>query len=115
MPLGSESGSVQRPFARYAVEAGWTYLSPDEALRLRSGGVASPVLDTILAQQLRHLNPGIVDQHRAEEIIRRLIRVRPTVEGNLDAWEHLKGLKTVFVDSACLSKPSADLDCCVQK
>jgi type I restriction enzyme R subunit len=32
MSLGSESSSVQCPFVRYAVEAGWTYLSPDEAL-----------------------------------------------------------------------------------
>ena len=41
---GSEAGAVQRPFIRNAGEAGWTYLTPDEALRLRSGGVISPVL-----------------------------------------------------------------------
>jgi hypothetical protein len=29
-------------------EAGWTYLSPDEALNLRQGGVSSPVLDAVL-------------------------------------------------------------------
>ena len=40
MPLGSESSSVQRPFVRYAVAAGWTYLSPDDALALRNGGLA---------------------------------------------------------------------------
>ena len=27
------------------------------------------------------------------------MRVRPSIEGNLDAWEFLKGLKTVFVDT----------------
>ncbi|MFP3868200.1 MAG: type I restriction endonuclease [Desulfobacteraceae bacterium] len=26
------------------------------------------------------------------------MRVRPNIEGNLDAWEYLKGLKTVFVE-----------------
>jgi type I restriction enzyme R subunit len=99
MPLGSESSSVQRPFIRYAVEAGWTYLSPDEALNLRQGGVTSPVLDAVLLRQLTKLNPGIVNAARAQDIVRRLVRVRPTIEGNLDAWEFLKGLKTVFLDT----------------
>jgi type I restriction enzyme R subunit len=99
MPLGSESNSVRSPFIRYAVEAGWTYLSPDEALNLRQGGVSSPVLDAVLLWQLTKLNPGIVNTARAQDIVRRLVRVRPTIEGNLDAWEFLKGLKTVFVDT----------------
>ena len=99
MALGSESSSVQRPFVRYAVEAGWTYLSPDEALNLRQGGVTSPVLDAVLLGQLAKLNPSIVNAARAQDIVRRLVRVRPTIEGNLDAWEFLKGLKTVFVDT----------------
>ncbi|MEI7938640.1 MAG: HsdR family type I site-specific deoxyribonuclease [Verrucomicrobiota bacterium] len=99
MPIGSESNSVQRPFVRYAVEAGWTYLSPDAALNLRQGGVTSPVLDAVLLGQLAKLNPAIVNAARAQDIVRRLVRVRPTIEGNLDAWEFLKGLKTVFVDT----------------
>jgi type I restriction enzyme R subunit len=99
MTLGSESSSVQRPFVRYAVEAGWEYLSPDEALNLRQGGITSPVLDAVLLGQLGKLNPGIVNAARAQDIVRRLVRVRPSIEGNLDAWEFLKGLKTVFVDT----------------
>lgn len=96
--LGGERGAVQAPFIRYAVDAGWTYLSPEEALNLRRG-VASPVLDSVLIDQLQRLNPGVVDHLRAEEIARRLVRVRPSIEGNLDAWEFLKGLKTVFVEA----------------
>jgi hypothetical protein len=61
VPLGSESNSVQRPFIRYAVEAGWKYLSPDEALNLRQGGVTSPVLDVVLLGHLTKLNPCIVN------------------------------------------------------
>jgi hypothetical protein len=99
MPLGSEAGSVQRPFVRYAVAAGWTYLSPEQALALRTGGVTSPVLDGVLVGQLQKLNPGIVDAARAAEVVKRLVRVRPTIEGNLDAWEFLRGLKTVFVEA----------------
>ncbi len=97
MVVGSESGAVQRPFVRYAVEAGWSYLSRDEALALRNGGIASPVLDSVLTAQLAKLNPRIMDYERAVDTAKRFVRVRPTIEGNLDAWEYLKGFKTVFV------------------
>ncbi|MCL6613539.1 MAG: HsdR family type I site-specific deoxyribonuclease, partial [Firmicutes bacterium] len=96
--LDNERTTVQDPLIRYAVEAGWTYLPPEEALRLRRGD-AGIVLHEILAAQLQRLNPGVVDNLRAEEIIRRLADVRPDIEGNLQAWEYLKGLKTVFVET----------------
>lgn len=98
MILGSERGAVQNPFIRYADEAGWTYLSPEEALNHRRG-LTSPILDTVLIDQLQRLNPNIVDHEKAERIRDNLIRVRPNIEGNLDAWEYLKGLKTVFVEA----------------
>ncbi len=97
MILGSERGTVQNPLIRYAVEAGWEYLPPDEALRLRRGA-ESPVLHEVVIQQLQRLNPGVVDLARAEAVIRRIVRVRPNIEGNLEAWEYLRGLKTVFVE-----------------
>lgn len=96
MALGGEKAAVQTPFLRYATEAGWTYLSPEEALDRRRG-VTSPVLDTILVQQLQRLNPGVVDHQRAEELSRQIARVRPSIEGNFDAWGYLKGIKTIFV------------------
>ena len=98
MAVGGEKGAVQNPFLRYAEEAGWTYLSPEQALDLRRG-ITSPVLDSVLVRQLQRFNPGVVDLPRAEELSRRITRVRPNIEGNLDAWEYLKGLKTVFVDA----------------
>src|SRR5208337_4728387 len=96
MALGGERASVQKPFVRYAIDSGWTYLAPEEALNLRRG-LTSPVLDSVVVDQLQRLNPGIVDHRRAEETVKRLVKVRPNIEGNLDAWEYLKGLKTVFV------------------
>jgi len=96
--LHSERAAVQNPLLRYATEAGWTYLSPDEALRLRRGE-NSPILWDLFIQQAQKLNPGIVDNLAAEEAAKRLIRVPPRSEGNLEAWEFLKGLKTVFVES----------------
>lgn len=99
MRLGSESSAVQRPFVRYAVEAGWAYLAPLKAVQLRHGGISSPVLDAVLVDQLQRLNPGVVNAQRAADTVRSLVRVRPNIEGNLDAWEYLKGLKTVFVET----------------
>jgi len=96
MSIGNERTAVQNPFRRYAQEAGWTYLPPDEATRLRRGETGL-VLHEVLVDQLQALNPGVVDLQRAEDIAGRLVRVRPNIEGNLEAWEFLKGLKTVFV------------------
>jgi type I restriction enzyme R subunit len=98
MPIGAERTSVQRPFIHYAVDAGWTYVSPEDALNLRRG-LTSPVLDAVFVDQLQRLNPRTVDHLRAEDVAKRLVRVRPNIEGNLDAWEFLKGLKTVFVEA----------------
>lgn len=98
MVVGGERAAVQNPFLRYAEEAGWTYLAPEQALDLRRG-VTSPVLDAVLVEQLQRLNPGVVDHLRAEQICDRLVRVRPNIEGNQEAWEYLKGVKTVFVEA----------------
>ena len=97
MSLASERHTVQNPLIRYAEEAGWTYLPPDEALRLRHGP-EQPFLQDVLIAQLQRLNPGVVTSaEQAAEVIARLVRLRPDIEGNREAWEYLKGLKTVFV------------------
>ena len=96
MAIGGERTSVQNPFINYAVESGWTYLSPEEALNYRRG-ITSPVLDSVLVERLIQLNPGFFDRSRAEETVHRIVRVKPNIEGNLDAWEYIKGLKTIFV------------------
>ena len=98
MKFNSERGVVQKPLVRYATEAGWMYLSPDDALRLRRGET-SPILWDVLIEKVQALNVGFVDHLKAEELAKGLIRVPPTIEGNLQAWEYLRGLKTVFVET----------------
>jgi type I restriction enzyme, R subunit len=98
MSLASEAAAVQYPMVRYAVELGWEYLSSDDAVRLRHGETG-PVLWEVLVGQLQRFNAGVVDLDRAEQLAKDLVRVRPTIEGNLEAWEYLRGLKTVFVPS----------------
>jgi len=98
MTLSSERYVVQKPFLRYAQETGWTYLSSKEAIRLRRGK-SGPILWEVFIRQTQNLNPGRVDHLTAEEVASRLIRVRPSIQGNLEAWEYLKGLRTVFVEA----------------
>jgi len=95
MTLGGEAGSVQHPLIKYATDAGWTYVTRDEALALR-GGESGVVLSDTLATQLERLNPGRVSRARAAELIRSLTRVSPTLAGNFEGWEFLRGLKTTY-------------------
>ena len=99
MTLSSERRVVQISLIRYAEEARWEYLSPGDALRLRHGP-EQPFLHDVLIAQLQRLNPGVVTSaEQAAEVIARLMRLRPDIEGNREAWEYLKGLKTVFVQA----------------
>lgn len=94
-----ERDTVQAPIIKYAVEAGWSYIPPGEAMRLR-GGEDQPVLRRVLVDQLQRLNPGVVTTAtKAEEVVDRLVRVRRDIEGNREAWEYLRGLRTVFIES----------------
>jgi len=97
MTTGSESGSVQYPFVRYAHESGWTVLSRDKALQLR-GGETGVVFTDVLVDQLQRLNPGTVNHDRAVDLAHRVVRALPNIKGNEDVWEYLRGLKKVFVE-----------------
>lgn len=63
--LGSERRTVQDAVIRCAVEAGWTYLPPEEALRLQRGK-SGVVLHEVLARQLQCLKLRVVDHLRGE-------------------------------------------------
>lgn len=94
--LATERGAVQNPLMDYARQIGWTYISPEEAQRLRGGEEGLLLKDVFLTQSQR-LNPGLLDFARAEDFSRRLARVLPRIEGNFEAWEFLCGLKTTYV------------------
>ena len=96
MTLGGERGSVQNPFIRYATDVGWDYLNRDQAEAQR-GGESGLIFTDVLVAQLQALNPGTVNRDRAEELARRVVRTLPTLQGNHDVWEHLRGLKTIFI------------------
>ncbi len=95
MEFGSERGAVQNRIIEYCSDIGWEYLSPEEALTYRNGE-GNILLREILIRQLLNLNPKL-EYENAEEVVRKLERIPSNVEGNLTAWEYLKGLKQVFV------------------
>jgi type I restriction enzyme R subunit len=80
------------------VKAGWTYLSRTAAEKLR-GDTTNPIFTDIFIERVLALNKGIVNKSQTQELAKQLIRVPPTKEGNLYAWEFLRGLRTVFVPS----------------
>jgi len=96
MSLGSERQAVQDRIIDYSKEIGWDYVNQEEALRLR-GGETGFVFNELFINQIQKLNHAFIDHLLAEELIKRLERIPPTIEGNLIAWEYLKGLQTVFV------------------
>jgi type I restriction enzyme, R subunit len=96
-PRPTEATTVQRPLTQYAVDAGWQLVDQEQSLYLRRGETGL-VFHDVLVEQLQRLNPGVVDQQRAEDVISRFTRVAPTIAGNMAAREFLNGSKTVFVD-----------------
>ena len=87
--LGGEKGSVQNTLIQYSCEVGWEYVNTEEAKRLRGGNTHFVFKDVFLNQMLK-LNHEFMDNLMAEELIKRLERIPPTIEGNLTAWEYLK-------------------------
>src|SRR3972149_2184773 len=88
--LGSERRAVQEPLIRYAVEIGWAYLPPEEALSLRRGE-GGTLLYPVLREKLIALNPGIVSVGNVDAVIGRLEGVRNHIEGNAEVLAWLRG------------------------
>jgi type I restriction enzyme R subunit len=93
----SERKIVQEPLIKYTTQIGWTYLDRDEAVALR-GGEAGLFFYDILKEKLKELNKGIVNDEKANEIIKRLENVKSSIEGNREILQYLKGEKSVYSD-----------------
>jgi type I restriction enzyme, R subunit len=95
--FGNEKSAVQNTLIKYAcdIAIGWEYIAPNAAERLR-GGRTGLIFREVFANQIKRLNP-FVDSTMIEEKTKALERLPARMEGNLQAWEYLKGLKTVFL------------------
>lgn len=92
----SERLSVQNPMLKYAQAIGWEYVKPQEAILLR-GNDKDLYFTGILEAQLLRLNPGVLDKESVKEVVRQLTLIKPSLEGNKEALEWLRGEKSVFV------------------
>ena len=90
----SEQSAVQNPLIKYSEEIGWEYVDRDKAVELRRGETGLFFYD-LLKEQLVKLNPGIVDEAKADGIIKDLENVRSSIEGNSDVLRYLKGQMSV--------------------
>jgi len=94
--LGTEKASVQNTLIQYACDIGWDYITPDEALRLR-GGRNRLILKETFNKQMAKLNQEFINNLMIDDLIKRIERLPARIEGNLESWEYLKGLKTIFL------------------
>lgn len=93
----SERKIVQEPLIKYATQIGWTYLNRDEAVALR-GGEAGLFFYEILKDKLKELNKGIVNEEKANEILKKLENVKSSIEGNQEILQYLRGEKSIYSD-----------------
>lgn len=110
--LFTECSTVQDPMARYSIQVGWQEISQDEAERMRRGKDGLLLYEVFL-KQVQNLNPGVVGLREAEQLAERLVRLHPSIRGNLEAWEYLRGNKTVYVgeERRELNVRLVDFDC----
>ena len=94
--LGSERQAVQNRLIQYACEVGWEYVKPDDAMRLR-GGEKGLIFKDVFIDKISQLNEDFIDLSMTKDLIRKLEKLPARIEGNLEAWEYLEGLKTIFV------------------
>ncbi len=107
--LGSERGSVQNQLIGYAEQIGWSYLSTDETLNLRRGA-SGWLLYPVLREKLVALNPGVVDEKNADEIISRIESVRCSIEGNAEILKWLRGEHSVHSEDEKRKRNVAVID-----
>lgn len=105
----SEAGSVQFPMVRHAVEIGWAPLTPDEAAGKRGGEKGLFLYDELRAALLK-LNPGLVTEENVQEVIDRLEAISPTIEGNRQFLEWLRGKNQIRNEAEDRAEPVRLID-----
>lgn len=95
----SERKTVQNPLVDYAVEAGWEYVAPEQALELRDkeeGAETGIFFRETLLGKILQLNPWL-EEGQDEEILRDLEeRTRFNIEGNKKVLNYLRGVVPIF-------------------
>ena len=104
----TEANTVQMPMVRHAAEVGWTPVAPDEAL-VRRGGTAGLLFRGELEDALRRFNPWLTGD-AVRSVIERLESLPPTIEGNRQMLEWLRGERQWHDDAEQRQKPVHIID-----
>ena len=83
----SEKRDVQDALINHLIGIGWEYLPPDEITDMRNGDEGEPFFVPIARQQLIALNPGLITPENADDVLRRLRGVHPSIAGNEERRE----------------------------
>ncbi|MBA2678288.1 MAG: HsdR family type I site-specific deoxyribonuclease [Ktedonobacteraceae bacterium] len=95
--MGRERQTVQEPLIEYAEKCGWKRVKPDDAQQLRRG-LSGRFFYEVLEERLLHLNSAILNEQRTTDVMQRLSRLRPSIEGNREALQWLQGKMSVYVE-----------------
>ena len=104
----TEANTVQMPMVRHAAEVGWTPVAPEEALAHR-GGPAGLLFRGELEGALRRFNPWLTGD-AVRGVIERLESLPPTIEGNRQMLEWLRGERQWYDDAGQCQKPVQLID-----
>ena len=104
----TETSTVQMPMVRHAAEVGWVPVPPHDALA-RRGGPAGLLFRGELEESLHRLNPWLNDD-AARSVIERLESLPPSIEGNRQMLEWLRGERQWYDDAEQCQKPVQLID-----
>ncbi|MFN0238884.1 type I restriction endonuclease subunit R [Hydrogenobacter sp. Uz 6-8] len=86
---------LSQPTASYSASC-WRYLTQEEVNRLRRN-TSNIVLRDVFFQKVKELNP-FLSQRELEELLKRIESLKPNIQGNMEMWEHLKGIRSIYVE-----------------
>ena len=105
----SEAGTVQFPMVRHAGDIGWTPIDPHVALTKR-GGESGLFLYDVLEAALLRLNPDLVTPDNVQGLTARLEAIAPTIDGNRELLEWLRGRRTIYDETEKRQRPVRLID-----
>ena len=104
----TEASTVQMPMVHHAADVGWAPVPPQEALA-RRGGMAGLLFRGELEEALHRFNPWL-NGDAVRSVIERLESLPPTIEGNRQMLEWLRGERQWYDDAEQCQKPVRLID-----
>jgi len=95
--LSTESQTVEKPLIKYARQAGWEYVSENEALNLRKGETGR-LFYNVLRESLITLNASFLNETNVNGLIQKIDATTGTIEGNKQNLDWARGQGVFFDD-----------------